>query len=296
MDGEGAIVGEHDGVAGYTIGQRKGLGAFGNKRFVTSIDPGLNVITIGDEEELLATSLVTEAPSWVGGAPPSSEFEAEVKVRYKSPPVPARVNVDGDALNVEFSRPQRAVTPGQLRARGDGLLLLSPVEDPAYVAELRIFNPDGAEVFQRENAVGIDVNRDARRLSTPEATTLKRVHDSFKPEFGFNLHDQNARTRVGSRGVQSAIALLAPAYDSLLSYNDVRTRARLVAAALATTFAHEITGRIAKYDDAFNPRAFGDLMQQWGTSTVLIESGALPDDPEKQRLRAIMDSVVSPLT
>jgi hypothetical protein len=49
----------------------------------------------------------------------------------------------------------------------------------------------------------------------------------------------------------------------------------------------EIPGRLAKYNDTFNPRAFGDLMQAWGTSTVLIESGALPDDPEKQRLRAI---------
>src|SRR5688500_4119316 len=150
-----------------------------------------------------------------------------------------------------------------------------------------MLNPDGAEVFQRENAVGIDVNRDARRQVTPEARALKKVHDAFRPQFGFNLHDQNARTRVGRRGVQSAIALLAPAYDSALSYNEVRSRARLVAATLATLFAHEIPGRIAKYDDAFNPRAFGDLMQQWGTSTVLIESGAMPDDPQKQRLRAL---------
>lgn len=44
---------------------------------------------------------------------------------------------------------------------------------------------------------------------------------------------------------------------------------------------------MAKYDDTYNPRAFGDLMQQWGTSTVLIESGALPNDPQKQRLRAL---------
>ena len=150
-----------------------------------------------------------------------------------------------------------------------------------------MLNPDGAELFQRENAVGIDVNRDARRLSTPEGRALKRAQETFKPEYGFNLHDQNARTRVGRRGLQSGIALLAPAYDSALSYNTVRSRARLVAASLATLFAHEIPGRIAKYDDAFNPRAFGDLMQQWGTSTVLIESGALPDDPQKQRLRAL---------
>jgi tRNA-specific 2-thiouridylase len=120
LDGEGAVVGEHDGVAGYTIGQRKGLGAFGSKRFVTQIDPELNVITIGDEEDLLATSLVTEAPSWVSGAAPQDAFEAGVKVRYKSPPVPARVQIVGDGLRIEFTRPQRAVTPGQSAVLYDG--------------------------------------------------------------------------------------------------------------------------------------------------------------------------------
>lgn len=155
------------------------------------------------------------------------------------------------------------------------------------VTFIPLLNPDGAEVFQRENAMGIDVNRDARRLVTPEAQSLKRVRDALRPQFGFNLHDQNARTRVGPRGLPSGIALLAPAYDAAKSYNDVRSRARLVAATIAQVLAHDIPGRVAKYDDTFNPRAFGDLMQQWGTSTVLIESGALPNDPQKQRLRAL---------
>ncbi|HEX7123316.1 MAG TPA: M14 family zinc carboxypeptidase [Gemmatimonadaceae bacterium] len=150
-----------------------------------------------------------------------------------------------------------------------------------------MLNPDGAALFQRQNAIGIDVNRDARRLATPEGRTLKAVRDKVQPQFGFNLHDQNARTRAGRRGLPSGIALLAPAYDEAKNYNDVRTRARLVAATIATILQREIPGRIAKYDDTFNPRAFGDLMQQWGTSTVLIESGALPNDPQKQRLRAL---------
>ena len=120
VDGSGSVVGGHEGVAGYTIGQRKGLGAFGDKRFVTQIDPELNVITIGDEEELMAGSLITEAPSWIAGAPPADVFEAEVKVRYKSPPVPARVHVEGDGLRIEFRRPQRAVTPGQSAVMYDG--------------------------------------------------------------------------------------------------------------------------------------------------------------------------------
>jgi len=155
------------------------------------------------------------------------------------------------------------------------------------VVVLPMLNPDGAERFQRENAAGIDINRDARRLSTPEARTLKAVRDGLQPDFGFNLHDQNARTRVGRNGLPAGIALLAPAADAEKSWGPVRSRARLVAAGIARDFGSQIPGRVSKYDDAFNPRAFGDLMQTWGTSTVLIESGSLPDDPEKQALRRL---------
>ena len=158
------------------------------------------------------------------------------------------------------------------------------LERDLTITFLPMLNPDGAEVFQRENAAGIDINRDVRRLASPEARTLKAVRDRIQPQYGFNLHDQSARTRVG-QGEQAAIALLPPAADEARSYGPVRSRARLVAAWLATDFGNALTGRIARYDDTFNPRAFGDLMQAWGTSTVLIESGALPDDPQKQRLR-----------
>jgi hypothetical protein len=150
-----------------------------------------------------------------------------------------------------------------------------------------MLNPDGAQVFQRRNAAAIDINRDARRLSTPEARALKAERDRLLPDFGFNLHDQNARTRVGPNGKQAGIALEVPAFSEAGTYNDVRTRGRLVAATLADMFESQIPGRVAKYDETFNPRAFGDNMQKWGASTVLIESGALPDDPEKQKLRML---------
>jgi hypothetical protein len=165
-----------------------------------------------------------------------------------------------------------------LRKRLDSLLTISFIP---------MLNPDGAEVWRRENAQGIDVNRDARRLSTPEARALKALRDEITPDFGFNLHDQSARARVGGGGEQAAIALLAPATDAARGYNETRTRGRLVASVIAQLLAQDIPGRVARYDDTFNPRAFGDLIQQWGTSTVLIESGALPDDPQKQRLRKL---------
>ena len=161
------------------------------------------------------------------------------------------------------------------------------MSDSLTVVILPMLNPDGAERFQRENAAGIDINRDARRLSTAEGQTLKALHDRLKPDLGFNLHDQNARTRAGRGGPQAAIALLAPATDPERTWGPVRSRARLVAAGIARDLATQIPGRIAKYDDAFNPRAFGDLIQTWGTSTVLIESGAMPDDPDKQALRRL---------
>jgi len=155
------------------------------------------------------------------------------------------------------------------------------------IVMIPMLNPDGAELFQRENAVGVDVNRDARNLATPEARALKALRDSINPAFGFNLHDQNARTLTGNNGNQVAIALLAPAADEDRAYGPTRTTARLVASVIASVLKAEIPGRLAKYNDAHEPRAFGDLMQQWGTSTVLIESGAMPGDAEKQRLRQV---------
>ena len=155
------------------------------------------------------------------------------------------------------------------------------------IVMIPMLNPDGAELFQRENAVGVDVNRDARNLATPEARALKSLRDSIKPAFGFNLHDQNARTLTGNNGNQVAIALLAPAADEDRTYGPTRTTARLLAAVIASVLKAEIPGRLAKYSDAHEPRAFGDLMQQWGTSTVLIESGAMTGDAEKQKLREV---------
>lgn len=165
--------------------------------------------------------------------------------------------------------------------------LRSRLASALTIVMVPMLNPDGAELFQRENAIGIDVNRDARRLATPEAQALKTLRDSIRPGFGFNLHDQNARTLAGPRGQQVGIALLAPAADRDRTWPPGRTRARQVAAVIATALEPQLGGRMAKYDDSFEPRAFGDLMQQWGTSTVLIESGAMAGDPEKQRLRTM---------
>lgn len=150
-----------------------------------------------------------------------------------------------------------------------------------------MLNPDGAERFTRRTSQGIDMNRDALRLQTPEARILKSIRDKYNPEIGFNLHDQDPRYTVGDDGGVAVISLLAPAYDFAKNDNEVRTRAKKVASELTLVLEQFVKGHIAKYDDTFEPRAFGDNIQKWGTSVVLIESGGWKDDPEKMFIRKL---------
>jgi tRNA-specific 2-thiouridylase len=114
VDRDGSVVGKHRGLASYTIGQRRGLGvALGQPRFVTAIDPAQNLISIGTEDELYADALSAGSMRWVAGEPPAEEFDADVKIRYRSPSARSRVRVTADGINVEFERPQRAVAAGQ---------------------------------------------------------------------------------------------------------------------------------------------------------------------------------------
>jgi hypothetical protein len=150
-----------------------------------------------------------------------------------------------------------------------------------------MLNPDGAERFTRRTAQMIDMNRDASALATPEAKILKSTHDMYQPEYGFNLHDQEPRYTVGTTQKITAVALLAPAADESRGDNPIRLRAKKVASTLAQVLSLFIPGDLAKWDDTFCPTAFGDNMQKWGASTVLIESGGWREDPEKFFIRKL---------
>jgi hypothetical protein len=116
---------------------------------------------------------------------------------------------------------------------------------------------------------------------------LKKARDDFEPQFGFNLHDQNTYyTTKGSRN-PATISVLAPAYDEATSINDVRSNAMKVIVGMNEVLQEEVPGHVGKYNDAFEPRAFGDNFQASGTSTILIESGGYPNDPEKQYIRRL---------
>jgi hypothetical protein len=158
--------------------------------------------------------------------------------------------------------------------------------DAVTLFAVPMLNPDGAERGQRRTAAGIDMNRDARALVTPEATILRGLQRRLRPRFAFNLHDQELSS-VGDTTDVTALALLAPALDARRSTPLVRIRAMRVAALIARVLAPVAGPHLASYNDAFEPRAFGDTMQAWGASTVLIESGHWPQDPEKTFVRRL---------
>ncbi len=153
-----------------------------------------------------------------------------------------------------------------------------------------MLNPDGAEKPQRRNAQGIDINRDALLLQTPEGRALKALRDRVNPPLGFNLHNQNWRTSVGKTGKPAAMSLLAVSYDEKRSDNPGRILAKRVASVIRDAVEPMAPGMIGRYDDEFEVRAFGDNLTKWGTSVVLIETGPYPG-PEPDRMLVRMNFV-----
>lgn len=127
VDSMGRALGIHTGTFNYTIGQRKGLGLSGGPFYVVDIDPSRNRIVVGSKEELLSTGLVAREVNWIN--PEAKERAAcergldgvTVKIRYRHSGVGATVALtEGGCVEVEFERPQEAVTPGQAVVFYDG--------------------------------------------------------------------------------------------------------------------------------------------------------------------------------
>ncbi|WP_084454529.1 M14 family zinc carboxypeptidase [Algoriphagus terrigena] len=175
-----------------------------------------------------------------------------------------------------------------LEGKGDGFDdLRTLLHTQLNLKFIPMINPDGAEAFKRRNSLDIDLNRDAIAQISPEAVILKSARDSFEPDFGFNLHDQQIYYNVVNTPKQATISVLAPAYNLETEINEVRGNAMKTIVGMNEVLQQLIPGQVGKYDDAFEPRAFGDNIQKWGTSTILIESGGYVGDPEKQFIRKL---------
>ncbi len=114
MDTRGKKLGQHRGIAFYTIGQRHGLGlASGKPLYVTRIEPERNRIVLGSEKELYSQKLAAQKLNWISGKAPREPITARAKIRYKSKEAEAILFSRNDSVDVHFAHPQKAVTPGQ---------------------------------------------------------------------------------------------------------------------------------------------------------------------------------------
>ena len=148
-----------------------------------------------------------------------------------------------------------------------------------------MLNPDGAEAWSRYTALGIDMNRDALALQTPEGRLLKNLVKTLKPDFGFNLHDKDRRYSAGQTGNLATMSFLATAYNEAQEVNDVRKKAMQVIVQMNRGLQQYLPNCVGKWPSDFEPRAFGDNFQKAGTATILIEAGGYQNDFEKQKIR-----------
>ena len=154
------------------------------------------------------------------------------------------------------------------------------LENSLTIRAVPMLNPDGAELFQRRNLQAIDINRDAAALETPEGRLLKKLRDDWSPDIGFNLHNQGSLTTVGNTARQATISFLAVLGNAEGKTNDGHERNKRICAVMISALENFIKGHVGRYDDSYNPRAFGDMISAWGTPVILIETGALHDKNE----------------
>jgi hypothetical protein len=161
-----------------------------------------------------------------------------------------------------------------------------------------MLNPDGAELYTRENANKIDLNRDAQNLSQPESIVLRSVYEQFKPDFCYNLHDQRTIFGVGTTNRPATVSFLAPSYNEEREVNAVRLKAINLIAEMNRTLQRYIPGQIGRFDDGFNLNCIGDTFQAMGTPTVLFEAGHFQGDYQREETRkfifiALLSSFIS---
>jgi len=148
-------------------------------------------------------------------------------------------------------------------------------EETFTIRAVPMLNPDGTELFQRRNLQGIDINRDAVNLKTPEGQLLKKLRDEWSPQIGFNLHNQQGLTTAGDSTRQAAISFLAVLGDPSGVSNPGHERNKRIISAMVLGLNQFISGYIGRYNEDYNATAFGDNFSAWGTPVILIETGGL---------------------
>ncbi len=160
-----------------------------------------------------------------------------------------------------------------LQSNRNQLEWVSKLEQTVTIRAVPMLNPDGAVLFRRRNLQGIDINRDARALETPEAAVLMKLRNEFLPDIGFNLHNQGELTTVGGTARQATISVLAVRANPNIEVSEGQKRNDRICSLIVKALDHFINGNIARYDDRYTEKAFGDTFSDLGTPVILIETG-----------------------
>ncbi len=167
-----------------------------------------------------------------------------------------------------------------LQRNRNRLKWVKELEEYISIRAIPMLNPDGAEVYKRRNSQGIDINRDARELESPEAALLMKIHNEFKPEIGFNLHNQQELTTVGETTNQASISVLAVRANPEVELSEAQHKNTRICTIIVEALEQFIKGNIASYEDEYTENAFGDTFSDMGTPVILIETGGLFEKDE----------------
>jgi len=119
-DESGKVIGKHNGIVRYTVGQRKGIGAYGRPMFVKRIDAENNLLILGESGKEFSDTLTVDGTVFSGTEPFEGERMFYVKLRYRARPQKAYVTLNGSIAHVRLEEPARAITPGQSAVFYDG--------------------------------------------------------------------------------------------------------------------------------------------------------------------------------
>lgn len=175
-------------------------------------------------------------------------------------------------------------------ATGDAAALM---QNSITFTAIPLLNPDGFVRYDRRNAQGIDINRDAQSLISPEARLLMSAWEKLRPDFALNLHDQETRYTSFTPPTPALLAMLAPECSADKAITPARERAMKLIASIADEIADSSSSNIAKYDDVYTPTAFGDTFMRLGTSSVLIEAGSDISDTRHQACTAMVKAIIT---
>ncbi|MBA4743893.1 MAG: DUF2817 domain-containing protein [Muricauda sp.] len=151
-----------------------------------------------------------------------------------------------------------------------------------------MLNPDGANVYTRENINKVDLNRDAKNLTQPESIAFRKLFESFQPDFCFNLHDQRTLFSAGKTDKPATVSFLSPASNQERHITPAREVAMKLIIGMDAMLQKHIPGQVGRYDDGFNDNCIGDTLQMLGVPTILFESGHYPKDYEREKTRELI--------